>query len=71
MREGDRVFVEVGQYLPPAFYPKPASVTRGGRVIRILNSISSAGRDGVIAINLGTSQGAEPGDVLTVYQKAL
>ena len=69
VREGDRVFVEVGQYLPPAFYPKPASVTRGGRVIRILNSISSAGRDGVIAINLGTSQGAEPGDVLTVYQK--
>ena len=69
VREGDRVFVEVGQYLPPAFYPKPATVTRGGRVIRILNSISSAGRDGVIAINLGINQGAEPGDVLTVYQK--
>lgn len=69
VREGDRVFVEVGQYLPPVFYPKPATVTRGGRVIRSLNSISSVGRDGVIAINLGVNQGAQPGDVLTVYQK--
>lgn len=69
VREGDRVFVEVGQYLPPAFYPKPASVSRGGRVVRVLSSISSVGRDGVIAINLGTNQGAEPGDVLTVLQK--
>lgn len=69
VREGDRVFVEVGQYLPPAFYPKPATVSRGGRVVRILNSISSTGRGGVVAINLGTKQGAAPGDVLTVYQK--
>lgn len=69
VREGDRVFVEVGNYLPSAFYPKPANVNRGGRVIRVLSSLSSVGRDGVIAINLGTKQGAEIGDVLSVFQK--
>ncbi|MFW2178118.1 MULTISPECIES: LysM peptidoglycan-binding domain-containing protein [unclassified Moraxella] len=69
VREGDRVFVEVGHYLPPAFYPKPATVSRGGRVIRLMSSISSVGRDGVIAINLGSRDGASAGDVLAVYQK--
>lgn len=69
VREGDHVFAEVGQYLPPMFYPKPATVTRGGRVIRTLSSISSVGRNGVVAINLGSLQGAEAGDVLSVFQK--
>ncbi|WP_315042346.1 LysM peptidoglycan-binding domain-containing protein [Faucicola mancuniensis] len=69
VREGDRVFVEVGNYLPPAFYPRPANATRGGRVIRVLNSISSTGRDGVVAINLGSRENVEAGDVLTVFQK--
>lgn len=69
VREGDRVFVEVGQYLPAMFYPKPATVSRGGRVIRLMSSISSVGRDGVMAINLGTNQGASAGDVLSVFQK--
>ncbi len=69
VREGDHVFAEVGQYLPAMFYPKPATVTRGGRVIRVMSSISSVGRDGVVAINLGTNQGASPGDVLSVFQK--
>ena len=69
VREGDHVFAEVGQYLPPMFYPKPATVSRGGRVIRVMSSISSVGRDGVVAINLGTNQGASAGDVLSVFQK--
>ncbi|ELA09155.1 peptidoglycan-binding LysM [Moraxella macacae 0408225] len=69
VREGDRVFLEVGNHLPPVFYPKPAKANRGGRVIRVLNSISSAGRDGVVAINLGSRQNVSAGDVLTVFKK--
>ena len=69
VREGDRVFIEVGQYLPGMFYPKAPNVTRGGRVIRLMNSISSVGRDGVIAVNLGRNQGAAPGDVFAIHQK--
>ena len=69
VREGDRVFVELDDSIPPVFYPTPASVTRGGLIVRVMNSINSAARGSVVAINLGSTQGAKPGDVLTVYQK--
>ncbi|WP_201537622.1 LysM peptidoglycan-binding domain-containing protein [Psychrobacter immobilis] len=69
VREGDRVFVELNNSIPPVFYPAPASVSRGGLIVRIMDSISSAAKGSVVAINLGSEQGAKPGDVLTVYQK--
>ncbi|WP_298737294.1 LysM peptidoglycan-binding domain-containing protein [uncultured Psychrobacter sp.] len=69
VREGDRVFVELDNSIPPVFYPAPAQVSRGGMIVRVMDSISSAARGSVVAINLGTAQGAKPGDVLTVYQK--
>ena len=69
VREGDRVFVELNiNSIPPVFYPAPAQVSRGGMIV-VMDSISSAARGSVVAINLGTAQGAKPGDVLTVYQK--
>lgn len=71
VREGDRVFVEVGNYLPPIFNPQPATVTRGGRIIRVNDSISGAAKGNVISINLGTAQGAKPGDILAVYQRGV
>ena len=69
VREGDRVFVELNNSIPPVFYPAPASVSRGGLIVRVMDSISSAAKGSVVAINLGSTQGAKPGDVLTVYQK--
>ncbi|MDO5768370.1 MAG: LysM peptidoglycan-binding domain-containing protein [Psychrobacter sp.] len=69
VREGDRVFVELGNVVPPVFYPQPANVNRGGLIVRVLDSISSAAKGSVIAVNLGSNNGAKPGDVLTVYQK--
>lgn len=69
VREGDRVFVELDNAIPPVFNPTPASVSRGGMVVRVMNSINSAARGSVVAVNLGRLQGAKPGDVLTVYQK--
>lgn len=69
VREGDRVFVELDNSIPPVFYPTPATVNRGGMIVRVMDSISSAARGGVVAINLGSTHGAKPGDVLTVYQK--
>ncbi|WP_199508068.1 MULTISPECIES: LysM peptidoglycan-binding domain-containing protein [unclassified Psychrobacter] len=69
VREGDRVFVELDNSIPPVFYPVPANVTRGGLIVRVMDSISSAARGSVVAINLGKAQGAKPGDVLTVYRK--
>jgi len=69
VREGDRVFVELDHAIPPVFYPAPAQVSRGGMIVRVLDSISSAARGSVVAINLGSRHGAKPGDVLSVYQK--
>ena len=69
VREGDRVFVELDNSIPPVFYPTPATVNRGGMIVRVMDSISSAARGSVVAINLGRNQGAKPGAVLTVYQK--
>lgn len=69
VREGDRVFVELENSIPPIFYPEPASVSRGGLIVRVMDSISSAAKGSVVAINLGSAQGAKPGDVLTVYQR--
>ncbi|WP_435979524.1 LysM peptidoglycan-binding domain-containing protein [Psychrobacter sp. DM4] len=69
VREGDRVFVELGNSIPPVFYPQPATVNRGGMIVRVMDSISSAAKGSVVAINLGSTQGAKPGDVLTIYQQ--
>jgi hypothetical protein len=69
VREGDRVFVELNNSIPPVFYPTPAAVNRGGMIIRVMDSISSAAKGSVVAINLGSAHGAKPGDVLTVFQK--
>lgn len=69
VREGDRVFVELDDSIPPVFYPAPATVSRGGLIVRVMDSINSAAKGSVVAINLGSNQGAKPGDVLTVYRK--
>lgn len=69
VRKGDRVFVEIGKVLPPVFYPTAATVERAGEIIRVLDSISSAGKGSVVAINLGSNHGAKPGAVLTVYRQ--
>ncbi len=69
VQEGDHVFVELGNVVPPVFYPEPATVSRGGMIIRVMDSISSAARGSVVAVNLGSIHGAKPGDVLTVYQQ--
>lgn len=69
VREGDRVFVELNNAIPPVFYPAPAAVNRGGMIVRVMDSISYAAKGSVVAINLGRVDGAKPGDVLTVYQK--
>ena len=69
VREGDRVFVELGSNLAPVFYPKPGRVNRGGQIVRLMDSISSAGAGSVVAVNLGTENGATAGDVFTIYQR--
>ncbi|MDR9778886.1 peptigoglycan-binding protein LysM, partial [Rhizobium hidalgonense] len=44
-------------------------VTAGGQVIRILDSISSASKNSVVALDRGIVNGAKTGQVFSVYQK--
>lgn len=63
--EGDRVLAELGNDTPAIFYPEPASVTRGGQVIR--TEMAGAGVRSVITVNLGAREGASAGGVLDVF----
>lgn len=70
VRQGDRVMLEDTTPLPNTFYPiQPDQVTAGGRVIRILDSLSSAAKNSVIVFDRGTVDGAAPGQVFAVYQR--
>lgn len=69
VREGDRVFVEVDAPMPTVFYPAPAEIDRSGLIIRTMNSIHSASKNSVVAINLGASNGLKPGHILDVHKK--
>ncbi len=70
VREGDRVFADMGVALPPAFGLQPAKVKRAGRIIRVTGAIGvAAGAGNVVAINIGSLGGARIGDVFTVYRK--
>lgn len=70
INEGDRVFIEVDAPVPPVFYPAPANVGRGGLILRTMNGMNERAAAGdVVAINLGTADGARSGQVLDVYKK--
>lgn len=69
VREGDRVFIETGAGLPPVFYPKAGTANRGGQIVRVMDSIASAGAGSVVAVNLGTNNGVSAGDVFTLYKR--
>lgn len=70
VREGDKVFNEIDANVPSLFEPAPAEVTRGGSIARIMgSSIGWAGKDSVVAVNIGAVQGAKPGHILDVYRK--
>lgn len=69
IREGDRVFIEVDAPTPAIFYPAPATITRGGMILRVMGGIGSAAKHSVVSVNLGLVDGARPGQVLDVYKK--
>lgn len=70
VRKGDRVLLEDTTPLPNTFYPiQPDQVATGGRVIRILDSISSAAKNSVIVFDRGTADGAAAGQVFAIYQR--
>ena len=51
------------------YVPRPPDAPVAGRIISIYRGVSQAGRNSVVAINLGTSQGLAIGHVLAIEQR--
>lgn len=69
VREGDLVLPEQGEAYPPIFYPTNAKNILPGRLIRVMDSVGTAGNNSVIAINRGAREGVQPGQVLAIHQR--
>ena len=70
VRRGDRVMLEQDAMLPTLFYPTDADQIRSGaQVIRVMGSIGTAAKNGVVAIDRGTADGIEIGQVFSTYQE--
>lgn len=70
VRLKDRVIPEIDQRLPDMFQPSlPQEVKAGARIIRVLDSVSSTGKGGIIALNRGALDGAAAGQIFAIYQR--
>lgn len=70
VRNRDLVMPEIDQRLPDMFQPSlPDEVKAGARIERVLDSISSTGKGGVIALNRGALDGAKAGQIFAIYQR--
>lgn len=70
VRKNDLVLPEYDAMLPTLFYPVPANqVKEGGQVIRVLGSIGTAAKHSVVAIDRGSVDGAEIGQVFALDQR--
>lgn len=69
VRAKDLVMPEIDQRLPDMFQPSlPDEVKAGARIVRVLDSISSTGKGGIIALNRGALDGAKAGQIFAIYQ---
>jgi hypothetical protein len=64
-RRGDRL-VPVAQDLPLQFLPRAPERQVDGRIIRVVDGMTTFGAYQVVVLNRGTRHGLEPGHVLTV-----
>lgn len=65
---GDRLLPIEVEGLERNFQPHPPAVETSGRVIALVDGVSQAGRNQVVAVNLGSAAGMEVGTVLAVHQ---
>ena len=70
VRRGDVVLPEFTTDLPSYFYTSaPNQVTEGGSIIRVLDNIGAAAKNSIVTIDRGRLDGAQAGQVFSVYQK--
>jgi LysM repeat protein len=69
VREGDRILPEIAKDLPPIFYPTNSDNVAPGRLIRVMDSVGIGAIRSVIAINRGTRDGAQAGQVVAIHRR--
>ncbi|MFW2075010.1 LysM peptidoglycan-binding domain-containing protein [Acinetobacter gerneri] len=70
VRKGDLVLPEYQAELPSMFYPTNKNeVVVGGKIIRVLGSISRAAQHSVVTVDRGVLEGAQTGQVFAIYQR--
>lgn len=65
---GDRLLPDESGLFQANFYPHAPAGAVGGRVIAVFDGLSQIGQYQIVTINRGTSQGLEPGHVLSILQ---
>ena len=65
---GDLVFPDTAEVPLQAFHPKPPDRPLEGRIISVLDGVTQIGQYQTVAINRGSADGLQPGDVLEVLQ---
>lgn len=65
---GDRALPQEAEEFTGNFFPKAPSSQIEGKIIDVLDGVSQIGQFSVVAINRGSSDGLEVGDVLSIYK---
>ncbi len=65
---GDRLLRTPRQPATANFFPKAPDIDLDGKIIHVLDGVSQIGQFDVVVLNLGDEQGAEVGDVLSVFK---
>lgn len=65
---GDRLFPLANDAIADQLVPNVPGTRLEGKIISVIDGVSQIGQYQVVVINLGTEDGAAPGDVMAVYQ---
>ena len=64
---GDRILPQTAES-DTAFYPRPPNSDVGGEVIYLFDAISQVGTYQIVAMNIGTQDGIEKGNIVSIAQ---
>ncbi|MFT7688305.1 MAG: hypothetical protein ACI9FB_003668 [Candidatus Azotimanducaceae bacterium] len=68
VRIGDRLLPTEERRVESTFYPKAPSSKVEGVIMTVLGGVTQVGRNDVVAINRGTNDGLEVGDILAIHK---
>lgn len=68
LQQGDRIFSSERHQRQATYFPKAPTEKVDGQIIRLFGAIQSVARNDVVAVNRGTREGLQEGDILRVLQ---